>query len=86
MIYDAYDRSEFYRDAAMAHAFLAMAYGYLEPPGKQELLEQGELALSYFTQLETVPTGFPLTTLVYSSPLFPYTSISPLCSSPHLPG
>jgi hypothetical protein len=31
-----------------------MAYGYLEPPGKQELLEQGELALSYFTQLETV--------------------------------
>jgi hypothetical protein len=23
-------------------------------PGKQELLEQGELALSYFTQLETV--------------------------------
>ena len=54
MFYDAYDRSEFYRDAAMAHAFLAMAYGYLEPPGKQELLEQGELALSYFTQLETV--------------------------------
>lgn len=54
LFYDAYDRSEFYRNAAMAHAFLAMAYGYLEPPGKQELLEQGEQALSYFTQLETV--------------------------------
>ena len=47
------------RDAAMAHAFLAMAYGYLEPPGKQELLEQGELALSYFTQLETVDSEDP---------------------------
>ena len=54
MFYDAYDRSVFYRNAAMAHAFLAVAYGMLEPENEQKALGQGELALSYFTQLETV--------------------------------
>ena len=54
LFYDAYDRSVFYRNAAMAHAFLAVAYGMLEPENEQKALGQGELALSYFTQLETV--------------------------------
>jgi tetratricopeptide (TPR) repeat protein len=54
LFYDAYDRSVFYRNAAMAHAFLAVAYGMLEPENEQKALGQGELALSYFTQLEAV--------------------------------
>ncbi len=54
MFYDAYDNNGFYRNAAMAHAFLAVAYGMLEPENEQKALGQGELALSYFTQLEAV--------------------------------
>lgn len=38
----------------MAHTFLALAYGKLEPPGKQEVLEEGELALSYFTEMDRI--------------------------------
>ncbi len=52
--YDVYNRKQPYLDAALAHAFLALAYGKLEPPGRQEVLEEGALALSYFTEKESI--------------------------------
>ena len=52
--YDTYKGTLPYRDAAIAHAFLALAYGNMEPPEKQKVLDEGEAALSYFKQQKTI--------------------------------
>lgn len=54
VFYDVHNGKQPYEDAALAHTFLALAYGKLEPPGKQEVLEEGELALSYFTEMDRI--------------------------------
>ena len=54
VFYDVHNGKQPYEDAALAHTFLALAYGKLEPPGRQEVLEEGALALSYFTEKESI--------------------------------